>query len=213
LSCLPLGYSQELCASGIDLEPAKFTAYPRWYALFVMSRHEKRLAGHCSERQIESFLPLYQVKHRWKNRCTATLDLPLFPNYVFVRIERQQRIQILNLPGVLSIVSSGREMLPISDEYMTSLRNGLLAHRIAPHPNVEVGDRVCITTGPMAGMEGILSRQKNELRVVLLLEMIGRSVVVEVGAEEICYVGPHGAHTRMERHGFSQPLNAGTGWG
>jgi transcription antitermination factor NusG len=176
LSCLPLGYSQESCASGIDLEAAKFTAYPRWYALFVMSRHEKRLAGHCSERQIESFLPLYQVKHRWKNRCTATLDLPLFPN-------------------------------------------GLLAHRIAPHPNVEVGDRVCITTGPMAGMEGILSRQKNELRVVLVLEMIGRSVVVEVGAEEICYVGPHGAHTRygahtrMERHGFSQPLNAGTGWG
>lgn len=72
---------------------------------------------------------------------------------------------------------------------MTALRCGLLARRIEPHANVEAGDRVCITTGPMADMEGILDRQKNELRVVLRLEMIGRSVAVEVGAEEIAYVG------------------------
>jgi transcription antitermination factor NusG len=179
-----------------------------------MSRHEKRLVGHCSDRQIESFLPLYQVRHRWKNRCVATVDLPLFPNYVFMRIERQQRIQVLGLPGVLSIVSSGREMLPISDEYMASLRGGLLAHKIEPHPNVEVGDRVCITTGPMAGMEGVLDRQKNELRVVLRLEMIGRSVAVEVGAEEISYVDPRLVQSaRLERYGLAHPLTAGTGLG
>jgi transcription antitermination factor NusG len=202
LSCLPVGYSQQLCATGSDPES---DALPwdrrRWYATFVMSRHEKRLAGHCSERQIESFLPLYQVRHRWKNRCMATVDLPLFPNYVFMRIERQQRVQVLNLPGVLSIVSSGREMLPISDEYMTSLRDGLLAHRIKPHPNVEVGDRVCITTGPMVGMEGILCRQKNELRVVVRLEMIGRSVAVEVGAEDISYAGNTHTYPRLIAYG------------
>ncbi len=201
-----------MSATGSDLESQKFLNYPpRWYAIFVMSRHEKRLVGHCSERQIEAFLPLYRVKHRWKNRCTATVDLPLFPNYLFVRIERQQRIQVLNLPGVLSIVSSGHEMVPVSDEYITSLREGLLAHRIEPHPNVEVGDRVCITTGPMAGMEGVLYRQKNELRVVLRLDMIGRSVAVEVGAEEISYVGSRTLYsTRLERHGLSQPLATGT---
>jgi transcription antitermination factor NusG len=176
-----------------------------------MSRHEKRLVGHCAERSIESFLPVYQVKHRWKNRCTAMVDLPLFPNYLFVRFERQQRVQILSLPGVFSIVSSGREMLPIADEYMTSLRGGLLAHRIAPHPNVEVGDRVCITTGPMAGMEGILDRQKNELRVVLRLDMIGRSVAVEVGTEEIAYVGTRQVYSsRLEGHALYQPLTSGT---
>jgi transcription antitermination factor NusG len=210
LSCLPAVDSQECAAS--NLEQEKIPAYdPRWYALFVMSRHEKRLVGHCAERSIESFLPVYQVKHRWKNRCTAMVDLPLFPNYLFVRFERQQRVQILSLPGVFSIVSSGREMLPIADEYMTSLRGGLLAHRIAPHPNVEVGDRVCITTGPMAGMEGILDRQKNELRVVLRLDMIGRSVAVEVGTEEIAYVGTRQVYSsRLEGHALYQPLTSGT---
>jgi len=162
---------------------------PRWYAVFTMPRHEKRVVGICGERQVESFLPLYQVRHRWKNRSTVTLDLPLFPNYFFVRIDPEERLQVLKLPGVLSIVSSGRQLLPIADEYITALRGGLQRYRIEPHPNVEAGDRVCITTGPMAGMEGIVDRQKNDLRIILRLEMIGRSVAVEVAANEISYLG------------------------
>jgi transcription antitermination factor NusG len=113
------------------------------------------------------------------------VELPLFPSYLFVRIDGQERIRVLQLPGVVSIVSSGRQIAPISDDYIMALRGGLLAHRIEPHANIEVGDRVRITIGPMAGMEGILIRHKNELRVVLRLEMIGRSVAVEVGAEQI----------------------------
>jgi transcription antitermination factor NusG len=179
----------------------------QWYAVFTMPRHEKRTVGHCSERRIESFLPLYQVRHRWKNRSTATVDLPLFPNYFFVRIDLQERVQVLKVPGVVSIISSGRQPLPIADEYIAALRGGLLTHRIEPHPNVEAGDRVCITTGPMAGMEGVLDRQKNELRVVLRLEMIGRSVAVEVGAQEISYVGPQPVHsTSREWRGLPKPL-------
>lgn len=167
---------------------AQALAHPKWYAIFTMSRHEKRVGMHCAERQIESFLPLYKIRRRWKNRCTATVDLPLFPNYFFARIDLHQRIQVLNLPGVLSIVSSGRQVSPIPDEYIAALRGGLLAHRIEPHAQAEVGDRVCIRTGPMEGLEGILIRQKNDLRVVLTLEMIGRSVAVEVGAEQISYI-------------------------
>jgi transcription antitermination factor NusG len=87
--------------------------------------------------------------------------------------------------GVVSIVSSGSELLPLDDEYIQSLRDGLAVHRIEPHPGLTVGDRVRIKTGPMAGSEGILERRKNELRVVLRLEMLARSVAVEVGAEEV----------------------------
>lgn len=189
MSSLPASETSEFYAVR-SIESQQFLAcHPKWYAVFAMSRHEKRLARLCAERQIESFLPLYQARHRWKNRCTATVELPLFPNYLFVRIAAQQRIQVLNLPGVFSIVSSGHHILPVPDDYITFLQRGLLAHRIEPHPRLEVGDRVCITTGPMAGVEGILTRHKNDLRVVVALEMIGRSVAVEVGASEISYVG------------------------
>ena len=181
-----------------EQEPKSSPSYiPGWYAAFTFPRHEKRVVEHCAERQIESFLPLYRVKHRWKNRCTATVELPLFPNYLFVRIDPAERDQVLKLPGVLWIVSSGRQLSPVPDDYITWLRSGLLAHQIEPHPRVEVGDRVCITTGPMAGMPGILDRQKNKLRVVITLEMIGRSVAVEVGAEEISYAGKAPAHSPL----------------
>jgi transcription antitermination factor NusG len=196
LSCTLAAYNlQDFHTEVSDPEAKSFATYsPGWYAAFTLPRHEKRLVGHCKERQIESFLPLYRVKHRWKNRCTVMVELPLFPNYLFVRIDPAERVQVLKLPGVLSIVSSGRQPSPVPDDYITSLRSGLLTYHIEPHPRVDVGDRVCITTGPMAGMDGILDRQKNKLRVVIRLEMIGRSVAVEVGAEEILYVGNTATH-------------------
>ncbi len=76
-------------------------------------------------------------------------------------------------------------MQSLPDGYINSLRDGLLVHRIEPHADLEVGDLVRIKTGPMIGVEGILERRKNELRVILKLEMLARSVAVEVGAEEI----------------------------
>jgi transcription antitermination factor NusG len=172
---------QDLGAAGAYL--------PRWYAVFTLARHEKRVFARCEERQIESFLPLYKVKHRWKNRCTVDLELPLFPSYSFVRIDPRVRMQVLQLSGVVSIVSSGRELLPLPDDYIDSLRGGLLARRIEPHPGVSLGDRVRITNGPMAGAEGVLERRKNDLRVILRLEMLARSVSVEVSATEIEHAG------------------------
>jgi transcription antitermination factor NusG len=154
-----------------------------------MSNHEKRVVGRCQQRQLESFLPLYRVKRKWKNRCTVDLDLPLFPNYFFVRIVPRDRVRILELAGVVSIVSSGGQPLPLTDEYIASLQQGLLAHKIEPHPDLEVGELVRITTGPLAGAEGILERRKNDFRVVLKLEMLARSVSVEVAASEIEWCG------------------------
>jgi len=169
--------AQDLLLAGNDL--------PKWYAVFTLARHEKRVSAQCEQRQIESFLPLYKVKHRWNNRRTVDLELPLFPSYSFVRIGLRERVQVLQVPGVVRIVSSGREMQPLPNDYVNSLRDGLLAHRIEPHPDVAVGDWVRIKTGPMAGIEGVLERRKNELRVIVKLEMLARSVSVEVGAEEI----------------------------
>src|SRR5271165_965408 len=119
--------------SGIDLQSIA-EKVPRWYAVFTMSRHEKKITEHLGQREIESFLPLYKVKHRWKNRCTVALELPLFPNYLFVRIDPQERRRVLSVPSVVTIVSAGREPLPVADNYITALRDGLLTHRIEPHP-------------------------------------------------------------------------------
>ena len=157
----------------------------QWFAVFTMPNHEKRVSQHCENRQIESFLPLYKVKHRWRNRRTANLERPLFPAYIFVHIASRNRVRVLELPGVVSIVSSAGQLLPLADDYITNLRNGLMMNKVEPHDNLEVGEVVRIVRGAFAGAEGILERRKNDLRVVLRLHMLARSVSVEVDASEI----------------------------
>jgi transcription antitermination factor NusG len=156
-----------------------------WFAAYTNSHHEKRVASHFAERQIESFLPLYATRHRWKNRCEMNLELPLFPNYVFVRIDSRERVRVLEVPGVLSLVGFGRTLAPLPDFEIEALRSGLGQRKIEPHPYLVIGERVRIKAGPMTGMEGVLVRKKNNFRVVLALDVIMQCVAVEVDADDL----------------------------
>jgi transcription antitermination factor NusG len=158
---------------------------PRWFAVYTSPRHEKAVARHFEFRAIESFLPLYTEMHRWKNGCRVKVEQPLFPGYVFARVGRGGTTQVLSVPGVLLIVGSGREPLALPDFEIEALRSGLHLRRFEPHPYLVVGERARIKSGSLAGMVGILARKKNNLRVVLTLELIMRSVAVEVDADEL----------------------------
>jgi len=157
----------------------------RWFAAYTNSRHEKCVAKHFDERQIESFLPLYQKLHHWTKRNSVRLDLPLFPNYVFVHIGPQQRTSVLAVPGVLGMVGRGNIASSLPDAEIEALRTGLQLRKFEPHHYLAAGERVRIKAGSMEGMEGILLRKKNELRVVLTLDLIQRSVAVEVDAQDV----------------------------
>ncbi len=156
-----------------------------WFAVYTNSRHEKSVARHLAQRDIESFLPLYKKMHRWSKRSLTSLALPLFPNYVFVHIRARQRISVLAVPGVIGLVGSGHVPSLLDDEEIDALRASVMAGRCEPHPYLVAGERVQIRAGVMAGIEGILVRKKNELRVVLSLNLIQRSVAVEVDAADV----------------------------
>jgi transcription antitermination factor NusG len=157
----------------------------RWFAAYTTPRHEKAVARQFEVRQIETFLPLYRSLHRWKNGCRVSIDRPLFPNYVFVLLERGEYIRVLQTPGVLSLVGSGREPAPLPTSEIESLRSGLPLRDLEPHPYLVAGERVRIHSGALAGMVGVLVRKKNNLRVVLTLDLIMQSVSVEIGIDEI----------------------------
>ncbi len=141
---------------------------------------------------IESFLPLSRVGRRWKDGSKGIVELPLFPGYTFVRIGCGGRIPVLSVPGVLSIVGGGRKSMSIPDSYIQFLQKGLKEGKIEAHPYLTSGTKVRIRSGVLAGMEGILLRKKNDLRVVLTLEMIMKSVKVEVELDDIEPVGGPG---------------------
>lgn len=155
-----------------------------WYAAYTAARHEKRVAEQLERKRVEYFLPLYETIHRWKDR-RARVSLPLFPGYVFVRIPLRDRLQVLEIPSVARIVGFAGVPTPLPDTDIESLRSGLGHARMEPHPYLKVGRRVRIKSGPFMGMEGILKRKKDNLRLVLSLDLIMRSVVLDIDGAEV----------------------------
>jgi transcription antitermination factor NusG len=157
----------------------------RWYVAYTNPRHEKRVAGQMDRNCIECFLPVYRSVRRWKDR-RKQLELPLFPGYVFVHVALRDRLQVLQLPGVVQFVSFHGKPAPIPILEIESLRNGLAQKvRAEPHPYLRVGRQVRVHSGPMAGLEGVLVRRKDKFRVVLSIHLIQRSIAVEVDEAEI----------------------------
>lgn len=161
----------------------------RWYAAYTKPCHEKRVAEHLEIRNIELFLPLYLSQRRWNNGCKVTLERPLFPGYVFVHIPPDERIGVLELSSVVSIVGTAREPTPLPDEDIERLRTGLHLTHAEPHPTLATGETVRIRRGPLQGMTGVVTRQKNSFRVVLTVDLIMKSVAVEVCADNVEPIG------------------------
>jgi transcription antitermination factor NusG len=152
----------------------------RWYACYTTANHEKRVQEQLEQRSVSSFLPIYESVRQWKDR-RKRLTLPLFPGYVFVRLALVDRLRVLQVPSVVHLVGFNGQPAPLDDAEIAGLQNGLASGIVAqPHPYLTVGRRCQIRTGPLAGKRGILLRRKGALRVVLSLELIMRSVAVDV---------------------------------
>jgi transcription elongation factor/antiterminator RfaH len=160
-------------------------ATPQWYAVCTRSNHEKCAATHLEQRSIEHFLPLYESVRQWKDR-RKRLECPLFPGYLFVRIPLQERLRVLVTPGVVRLVGFDNRPAALPDQEIEALRN-VLVHGVhsEPHPYLSVGRRVRITRGALAGMEGVLLRKKGRVRLVLSIDLIRQSAMIEVDSADV----------------------------
>ena len=165
---------------------------PCWYAVSTTPRHEKRVTDHMADRAIETFLPLYRTTRQWKKRLPVTLELPLFPNYVFVRIPQASKGVVLSTPGVLSFVGNGRHAIPVPEGEINALRSGIENYVAEPHPYFAVGEKVRVKDGPLSGFNGTLIRQKTGARVVLTIDAIMQGVAVEI---DLANLEPVQGHT------------------
>ena len=156
-----------------------------WYALHIRSRHEKRVAERLVSQSMETFLPLHRSRTHMEERGACGCRSPLFPCYLFARASIHDRIRLLQQPGVLGFAASSARPTVIPDEEISVLRTATESLRAEPHPYLNNGDAVRIVAGPLAGMTGILTRRKQEYRVVLSIEAIMRSIVVEVSEFDI----------------------------
>jgi transcription antitermination factor NusG len=153
---------------------------PDWLALTVRPQHEKAVQRYLTDRLIEAYVPLHTVSRRWSDRVKA-VDVALFPRYVFCRSAFENRFTVLRAPGVQSIVSFGGVPAAIADSEIEALKC-LIASKLPLRlwPYLYVGAGVRIRSGPLAGLEGIVVREKSACRVVVSVNALQRSVAVEV---------------------------------
>jgi transcription antitermination factor NusG len=156
-----------------------------WYAVHTRSRHEKTIAARLESQATETFLPLHRSRHTWKNGVHADVDQPIFPCYLFARVSCGGRLRLLQTPGVLGLAATSVHPTPIPDDEIALLRSATAKLTAEPHPYLSCGDRVRIVAGPFIGMEGILTRRKQECRVVLSIEAIMRALAIEVSEFDI----------------------------
>jgi transcription antitermination factor NusG len=151
-----------------------------WFALRVKSRSEKIVATIARNKGFEEFLPLYQSRRRWSDRFQS-VELPLFPGYVFCRLNPEYRLPLLTIPGVMGFVGIGKAPAPIDDAEIAAIQAAVGAGLSAePYPFLEVGQRVRLAEGPLAGLEGLLVEVRKQRRLVVSVSMLKRSVAVEI---------------------------------
>lgn len=154
-----------------------------WYALRVRSRHERVVQDMLHRKGWEAFVPVYKDRRRWADRIKI-VEFPLFPGYVFCRLEANNRLPVLNTPGVVEVLGNGRELLPVADSEICALQtlmdSGL---NCEPWERLETGDRVQIDMGPLSGLEGSIVEIRKGLRLVLAVTLLQRSVLVAIEPE------------------------------
>jgi len=172
----------------LAINPLAEPSATNWYALYTAPRHEKQVADRINQQGFSCFLPLYRSVRRWKDR-RKELSLVLFPGYVFVRMQLQNRFRVLQLPGAVRLVSFNGRPAALPEEEIENLRSRLAGSgNIEPHPYLSAGRHVRVRSGPLQGLEGIILRTKDRCRIVLSIHLIMRSLAVEVDDGDLEFV-------------------------
>lgn len=160
-----------------------------WYAVHTRPQAEAKALENLLRQGYEAYLPRYRTEIRHARRRQTVLR-PLFPRYLFAGIDREAMRwrPILSTVGVSDLVRSGDEPLPVACEIVEALRaqegagtfDSLARQRLPP-----VGELVRISAGAFEDMIGRLIELREQDRVVVLLDLLGRKVRAQIEAVSV----------------------------
>jgi transcription antitermination factor NusG len=156
--------------------------FPRWYAVTTQPRHEKTVAQQLAAKSIETFLPLLTSPSQWKDR-KVLIERPIFPGYVFTRIDLKDRHHVFNVPSVVRMLSFNGAPSAIDEAEIAAVRLCLTsAEKPESHPYLKSGELVRVKSGSLQGLEGVVVRNKSQCRIVVSISLIQQSIAVEIDA-------------------------------
>lgn len=183
-------YGENLNASGSELTTEQLP----WFAMQVRAKHELSIANSLRGRGYDPLVPLYPCRRFWSDRIKV-VDAPLFPGYLFCRLNIQDRLPVLMTPGVIQIVGQKRRPVPVDEAEISAIQT-MITSGLAnePWPFLQLGDRVRIERGPLRGIEGILVEVRGAHRLILSVTLVQRSVAVEIDSAFVKSLRPAVVH-------------------
>jgi transcription antitermination factor NusG len=169
----------------MEREPFNLCCTDPWLVLKTKSRHEKVVENALQERSINCFLPKHKVKRRWK-RTSRMVEIPLFPEYVFVQPLIQQVASMRCIRGSCGFVLFGNEPAKMPLQELEALKVLVYSGAdLEADARLIPGKRVRIKGGVFLGVEGELIHIKNRDILVLNVGLMHSCVRVEVERELI----------------------------
>ena len=159
-----------------------------WFAVYVRSRFEIKVANMLLSSGIETFVATVERLRQWKDR-KKLVSFPLFPGYIFVHIDKspQSRLSVLKTKGVIRFIEMiPGKPVPLPEEQILSLKTLVenKAH-LDPYPYLKEGSPVRIRTGPFSGIEGVLVRKRDKHLLVLSVDVLQKGVALSISASEV----------------------------
>ncbi len=162
----------------------------QWYVVYVKSRAEKKVLQSLEIKNIEAWLPVQKKLRQWSDR-KKLVEMPLFPGYVFVRIDRKEYDPVLKTDHVVCYITIEGKAVPVRDRDIESLKRILQQDEIKVELTREdllPGVQVEILSGPLMGIRGELIALKGRHKVSIRIKQIRYSVLIEVPVSELAVI-------------------------
>jgi transcription antitermination factor NusG len=164
----------------------------KWYALQLKTRFEKVVAQHLRGKGYEEYLPTYRSRRHWSDRIKE-IECPLFPGYIFCKFDLRDRLPLLIIPGVRSVVSFGGAACPIPEEEILAVQrvvnSGMQYGPWSELSEMGTGQAVQVKVGPLRGLKGVIVRVKDKHHLVISIAMLQRYVSVEIDRDSVMPIG------------------------
>lgn len=154
---------------------------PHWYVIYTKPRSEKKVFQQLIKEDIESFLPLIKTLKQWSDR-KKWVEEPLFKSYIFVYIDIADYIRVLNIGGVVRIITFDGKAVPVPHQQIHAIREYIASPELTNEKteSFEIGDKVEIVRGPMAGLQGHLVRKSGKNKVRIEIDALSQYILVSI---------------------------------
>ncbi len=158
----------------------------KWYPVYTQPRAEKRAHQALTDKGINAYLPLHRQLKQWSDR-KKWVEEPFIKSYLFVNISEREQAEVLMTKGITRFIYFSGKITSMPDRQIEDLKL-LMA---SPYEleitenNLQAGEKIMIKAGPLKGMIGEIIAYQSQKKLILRLDNLGCSIIVNVAANII----------------------------